>query len=611
MLYLRSLLCYLLSFSIVFSTVPLSFGQQATPRTVNCNVTSEADFRFGLEAILNDVIGDSLKDVDYKGIVDKSWEKNDVSKLITRLVKKKAKQLRRDKTIYQLVTTLGSSEARTNFAQEFAEGVFGSEEFKNVIGLIANDVGLAISSRLDAITTKAEGPVANCIRKFIGSRYGETIAVLVSRQTQNKIAIDPSKSRSTAGVTDILSQSSGGLTGALMIVLRRAIVDRLSVWLGRRLIGTIVTRAVGAVVGIVGWVLIAKELWDLRLGILPILRKELKSEKTKEEVKAELIKGLDEELSKALKGVPTEVAASIFNIWSDFKMKNEKVLELARKHQKFKNLLEELHSSDEKKSLELLRKTNNIVNLLLETEREEGFLKALDNGSLQRAILELSETAVKIAVDRKSLPQAFGWTKAAPGRLQDVYRIGLHRYSKPEEYDEKKIGKLLSLRNELQIKRIASLKAEERDILFQLPQDQLQDFLENLTVDQLSSLSFYIDKLEPDVSLSFIRGILIEPEKMKLFSRGYVRTGILSSGDQRVAIRYMLRPNSTLNLFQLPEDIRLAANGQLHPLLLWSKEPVTLTVGALIALFIFLRIWRLIFGRRPKIIIEQKVVDNK
>ncbi|MGH1349549.1 MAG: hypothetical protein ACRBBN_01890 [Methyloligellaceae bacterium] len=611
MLYLRSLLCYVLSFSVVFTSVPISYGQSTTPRPVSCNVTSEADFRFGLESILKDVIGSSLKDVDYKGIVDKSWEKNQVNKLISTLVKRKARQLRRDKTIYQLISTLGSSEARTNFAQEFAEGVFGSEKFKEVIGIIANDVGLAISSKLDAITTKAEGPVASCIRKFIGPRYGDTIAILVSRQTQNKVGIDSTKTRSNAGVTDILAQSSGGLTGALMIVLRRAIVDRLSIWLGRRLVGTIVTRAVGAVVGIVGWVLIAKELWDLRLGILPILRKELKSDKTKAEVKAELIKGLDEELSKALDSVPTEVAASIFAIWINFKKQNEKVLELARKYPKFQNLLKELHSSDEKRALALLRKTNSLVNLTIEKGGEENFLKALNDGSLQRAILELSETGVQIAVDTKSIELAFEWTKAARDRLQDIYRIGLHKYSKPDEYDEKKIGKLLSLRNEQQMKRIAALESKKRDALFKLPQDHLQDFLENLNQYQLSALSFYIEELKPDVSQSFIRGILIEPEKMKLFSKGYVQTGILNSGDQSAAIRYMLRPNSTLNLFQLPEDIRLATNGEVHPLLLWSKEPVTLTLAAFITLFVFMTIWRLIFGRRPKIIIEQKVVDKK
>ncbi len=610
MLYLRALLCYLLSFSIIFSSVPLSYGQTVISRPANCNVKSEADFRFGLEVILKEVIGDALKKVDYKGIVDKSWEQNKVSKLITRLVKRKAKQLRRDKTLYELISTLGSSDAREDLAQEFAEGVFGSDEFKEVIGLIANDVGLAISSKLDAITTKAEGPVASCIRNFIGPQYGETIAILVSRQTQNEIRVDSKKSRSNAGVTDIIAESSGGLTGALMLVLRRAIVSRLSSWLGRRLIGTIVTRAVGAVVGVVGWILIAKELWDLRLGILPILRKELKSDRTKAEVKAELIKGLDEELGKALGSVPKEVAAGIFKIWSDFKKKNEKVLELARKYPKFREALKQLHSKDEKRALELLRKTNNIVNLLLDKGGEDEFLKALANGSLQRAILELTETGVLIAVDTKSIEQAFAWSKAAKGKLKEIYRSGLHKYSRPDEYNERKIGKLLSIANERNIKRFAKLDVQERDILFKLPSDQFRDLNDTLTANELSSLSFYINELKPDISRGFVRGIHAEPEIMKLFSKSFVRTGILGSEDQGAAIQYMLRPNSALNFLQLPEDIRKASSGKIHPLLLWSKEPVTITVAAFLALFLLLMIWRILFGRRQKIIIEQKVVEK-
>ena len=100
----------------------------------------------------------------------------------------------------------------------------------------------------------------------------------------------------------------------------------------------------------------AKELWDLRLGVLPIVAKEMKSKSTKEGVQKSLVQQLEGELTKVLDGTPKEVADGIFKVWLNFKKNNAKTIALAKKYPEFRSYLESIQSDDEAESLNLLRK---------------------------------------------------------------------------------------------------------------------------------------------------------------------------------------------------------------------------------------------------------------
>lgn len=608
MLLFRSFVSVLLSFSIVVTSVAPSYSQQAfRPEKVSCSVSSDADFRDSLEKIVRNVMGDSLEGIKYASIVDTSWKNYNVDKTIDRLVDSEVKRLREEKSILELVSTLASSEAREELARELAEGVYGSEDFKKIVENVANDVGLVITKRLDKISSKAENPVSNCISKYIGPQYGDTIALYVAQQTRQRMSVDPDDAKSETGVTDIISASAGGIAGGLLVVLRRAIVRRLTQWIGKRLVGTVIARVVGAAAGIIGWILIAKEIWDLRLGVLPIIASEMKAKKTKRSVKEELTKGLDIELSNALNAIPKEIAGGIFQVWTDFKEKNAQVLALAKKHPEFKVMLKSLQDDDEEVSLSRLRKTNELVNLALKTGDEAHFLKLLRDGTLKKAILELTEDGVRIAIEAQSIEAGYKWSKIAKGDLKRILILGLHTNSKPEDYSQKKIRKLLALNDDLAIKRFSLLQPGERNTLFSLPDRQFRDFLETLTQEQLQVLSGYIAELSPDAARVFVEGIRSSPDKMRLFGRSEVRFGVVRSKDQLAAVNLMLRQSSGWEFMQLPNDVRLAANGDVSPVLLWSKQPLAVSVASIFLIILLLAFYRLIFGRRKQII----VVNNK
>ncbi len=604
MKYVRNLISVFISFCLVFVPIAtdLSMAQsQLSVQNVSCDVSSEDKFKEQLETIIQNVMRHSLGDLKYNKIIASSWKQHDVDGIINKLVDDGVENIKKSKTTVELLQTLGSTTARESLAKDLAEYVYDSEKFKNGLEKVAVDVGQAVSVRIDAITTQAANPITQCIQKFVGPQYGDTIALYVTQQTRDEIIVDPNLSKSETGITDIVREASGGLTGGLLIVLRRAILQRVSRWVGKRLIGSLVTRAIGAAISVVAWILVAKEVWDLRNGVLPILAKEMKSKSAKERVQSELVRELDTEITKVLDGIPKDISAGIYNVWVKFKEDNRKTLALVQKFPKFKTLLENLHVQDERLSLSRLRKTNQLVQLSLDIGGETYFQELLDNGELKKGISGLSETGVKIAVDTRSMDTAFQWQSLAKDFLDRVVKLEIHKFNSPESYSTTSLEKLLSLKNDEDIRDIVSLSAQERQIIFQLPQDYFQEFGKSFAAKELLALSYYIDVLKPDVSQRFLLGIRNNPEKMRLLAQPYVQNGVLRSQDQGAALDLMLRKRALIEIVDLPDDIQLVTNGQVSPVLLWVKQPLAIIVSSLLCIFILLIFLRLVFRRRKKV----------
>ncbi len=602
----RSFLSLFISFALVITTVATNFQSawaQTEYQKVNCQVQSETEFRAKLETIIENVVSRSLGDIDYSKIIEASWTQYQLDKTIDELVDNGAEQIKKEKSTVELVTTLGSSNAREKLAKELAEDVYGNETFKGSLEKVAKDVAVAVSKKIDSITTQASNPITSCIKKFIGPQYGDTIALFVSQKTRQEMAVDPELSRSQTGVTDIVLDATGGLTGGLLIILRQTIVRRISRWVGQRLIGSLVTRAIGATISVLGWVLVAKELWDLRHGILPILAKEMKSDITKKRVRGELVKELDSEITKILKGIPKEISNGIYKAWINFKDDNARTLALATKYPEFAKLLVSIKSDDEAQSLSRLRKANRLVKMASEVGGEDEVLRLVRDGSLRKGVLDLSEKSIAIAIDTRSIETALKWQDISRENIDRVVELGLHKINSPKSYSISKMGKLFSLQDDDKIRAIASIDVQKREILFQLPEEQFRSLTQSLSGDDLKTLSSYLVALTPEASKSFISGIQNNPQKIKFFGRADVRHGVFRSNDQIAAIELLLRKRSALEITMLPNDIRLVSSGSISPILLWTKQPLAVIVMSLLAIFMLLLLFRLLFVRKKTIVV--------
>ena len=100
-------------------------------------------------------------------------------------------------------------------------------------------------------------------------------------------SVDPLKGGARISTGQIITEGSEGLAGAVVLVVRRQLANMAS-RIGQRVVGSVLGRLVSVVAGGVGLVLIAKDIWDFRHGVLPIIATEMKSKETKDKVREEL-----------------------------------------------------------------------------------------------------------------------------------------------------------------------------------------------------------------------------------------------------------------------------------------------------------------------------------
>ena len=236
--------------------------------------------------------------------------------------------------------------------------------------------------------------------------------------------------------------------------------------LGQRIVGSILGRLVAVVAGGVGIILIAKDVWDLRYGVLPIIVTEMKAETTKAKVREELALAIKDQIGQQMEALADATAERIVDIWRDFRRAHAKVVELAAANPDFKQFLDLARPQQ-------LPRLDEVVSLILKRDGEQGLTQRLASGTLQRAINTLSDEGMQIAREQGSVDDALAWSDLAPEGLASVIQYELHRRTTPDQYSKASLARLLSLSDPLVVARLAAVKRSSRDVLFDLGDDKL------------------------------------------------------------------------------------------------------------------------------------------
>ena len=197
-----------------------------------------------------------------------------------------------------------------------------------------------------------------------------------------------------------------------MLVVRRQL-SNMAARIGQRVIGSILSRLVSVVAGGIGLVLIAKDIWDFRHGVLPIVAGEMKSKATKDKVRDEIAKTISEHIGESLKEISDKTAERVVEIWLEFRRAHAKVLEFADRNEAFKRFLDTIRPSD-------LPRLDEVVALVLASEGETGVTKRLGDGTLNVAVTALPPAALDIAREARSLETALKWSAVAGNSLPKV-----------------------------------------------------------------------------------------------------------------------------------------------------------------------------------------------
>ena len=567
-----------------------------------CQARDETAFRKAIEDLTYKGLRTGLAGVDYNAVVHEEWRRLDFDQLLDKQVDIAVNEVREETSWTSLVKSIGSEEQAKTLATAVAERVYKSETVKKGLEQLANGVGRALGKRIETATSDTAEPAVQCMQAFLGPRYGNTVARLFSREAGKEYQVDPTKSGAEVTTGSVLANSAGGISGAIILLVRRQLAGMAS-RIGSRVVGSVVARLVGAVAGGVGLVLIAKDIWDFRNGVLPIISTEMKAKATKEKVQEELARAIQEQIGENIREISGRTADRILEIWHEFKRAHAKVLELAAAHPTFKQFLEQLKP-------DALPRLDEVVSLVAAKEGDSAVLTRLENGTLNEAVNRMPQPAFDIARDTRSLETALAWWSLAGNDIDKVVEADLHRLTTPASLTKATFSRLVGLGDKVAISRLAGLSPDTRQTLFELDTAELRKLGHALDTPELQSLAGYLTGLDKPSSSRILRAVAQTPSKMQVLSRTSVRNGILASQDQAAAVGMMLKADGVPDPFAALEHVRYVMDGKVSPILLWEKNPFFVGTLGFIALSILLMLRRLLFGRRPKVIVQKVEVQT-
>jgi len=250
-----------------------------------------------------------------------------------------------------------------------------------------------------------------------------------------------------------------------------------------------------------------------------------------------------------------------------------------------------------------LARLDEVVTLVLAAEGEAGVAKRLRDGSLHQAVNVMPREAMDIARETRSIETALAWTGLAGPLLPKVVEYSLYKRASPQDFTNASLRRILGLEDRLAIVRLASVGRAARVTLFELQDPELKGLARGLTESELDTLSRYLTGLEHGAGQRLLRAVVQAPSRMQPLAGARVRDAVLSSRDQMAAVSMMLRANSAIDASIIRQDIDLALQGRVSPLLLWDKHPIAIAAAGLGVVLLALVLRRLLFARRPRKVI--------
>lgn len=590
--FLRPAVSALLVFTITAREAIPAFAASPMTRAdyEACQAADEAGFRRTIETLSLRALEAGVKTFDYRASVDVQWRRLGMDDLLSKRVDVAIEEVRSETSWAGLAQSLVNSEKAQEISSAVAERVYKSDAMKSAIEGLAIGVGNEVGRTLELASQDAVAPSLECLRAFLGGRYGSTVAGAVSGDVEHDFGLQSAAGRATVSSGSVIQRSSEGIAGAAIILVRRQLAN-IAARIGQRLAGSILARLVSVAAGGVGLVLVAKDIWELRNGVLPIVSEEMKSEATKGLVKDELAKTLDEQINAHLSEIASKAADRVVEIWRSFRNAHQKALDLAEKNASFRAFLDTVKPDQ-------LARLDEVVALVLAADGEAGVLKRLDDSTLNEAVRFLPEASMTIARDTRSIDAALGWTALAGDQMPKVLEHEIYKRADAKGFTRATLNTLLALDDHVAISRLASLTPEARDRLFSLPTNDLKRLARAFSEAELATLSRYLDGLQPEPRARVLVAVAETPGKMQSLAAPRVREAVLSSRDQARAVDMMLREGSGGPEVIL-EDAKAAWDGQISPILIWEKHPLVVIGLGLIAVMLLLMLRRLFRPRRP------------
>ncbi|MGE0698959.1 MAG: hypothetical protein AB7O57_07675 [Hyphomicrobiaceae bacterium] len=574
------------------SAVATTSGATSRQDYEACQSRDEVQFRTAIEDVTHRSLASSIRGLDYQPIVAEAWRKGNLDDVIARRVDGVLDELKKETSWGELISSLASRETQEKLAKAAAERTYGSDDMRRALETLAAGVGRSVGERLEMASEDAAEPTTRCLEAFLGPRYGSTVARVVAADAGKELSVDAAKGAAPVSRGSVLIETKEGLAGLVAVIMRRQL-GNLSARVGQRLVGAVLGRVVSVVAGGIGVVLIAKDVWELRNGVLPIIASEMKAPATRDKVQAELAKSIASEIEVHLKDIARRTSERVIDIWHEFRRAHGKVLELAERVPAFKAFIDNVSPAR-------LGRLDEVVALALAQGGEPRLLARVADGSLADAVERWPDGVMEIARDRRSLEAGYQWRAlAGDQRIAKVLELELHRAADPETLTRQGLARIIEIDDRLAATRLAHLGRAALEPLLEMEAPSLKRLARAMGEVELQSLSGYLTALDKPAAKRLLASVAEVPARMQAIAPAHIREAILTSRDQAAALSMMLHASGPLDAGELVQDIERVRSGAVSWRLLVARYPIALAGLGAMGLALLLLLWRAIAGRRP------------
>jgi hypothetical protein len=592
---MRTLIAWTLTWGAVASLVVQAPGVALAQTPIvtidECRNLSDTDVRDRIRELASTSLKAELTAIDYPALVNIHWAKADVNGRIDREVDAAIAAVRADTGWFDRAYSTVSKSSAGRYATAVADKTYNSEGFKAALDEMATGVARDAGTQIEKATAKVSNPIIACVQTALQSRYGGAIAQVFAQESQKNLEASAEQPAVKIETSDLVANNAASLSGIVLIVTRR-VLAKIIQGVGERIAGVIASRIVSAVAGLIGLALIAKDIYEAGDGVFPIVAERMKSDETKDLIKSEVGKTIQADISQQVGTIAQETAERIYAVWLDFKQKYNRLLNLSEKSPAFAEFLKD-------RRLEQMSKLGQIVNILYGSEGEGRVLERVADGSLNKALLDLTDPGLVIAEDQKSIDKALRWTAVAGRDLPRVVDLGLYRWLSPDGLTPQNLQKILSLNDKIAVARIANLDPQARDLILNLPADQMRDFARRLNDKQLGAFAEYERRLDPNAARRLLRAVSEEPAIMLELSGEGLQQAIFNSRDQLAALNMAIHDDAGLLSYgRIIKDAELVRDGVVGYRVFWERYWLSVLVAGFVLLLILSWLRRLLFGVR-------------
>jgi len=603
---MRTLIAWTLTWAAIASLVgqaPLAaYAQSPVVVTVDeCRNLSDTDVRDRIREVAATSLKSELTAIDYPALVNTYWAKAEVNARIDREIDSAVALVRSDTSWADRAYSTVSRSSAARYATAVADKAYNSEGFKDALNEVATGVARDAGAQIEKATARISNPVIACVQTALQSRYGGAIAQVFAQESEKNLEANAGQPAVKIGTSDLVASNAASISGMILVVTRR-VIGKVVQSVGARIAGVVASRIVSSVAGLVGLALIAKDIYDAGDGVFPVIAERMKSDETKLLIKDEIGKSIQTDISQQVGAIAQETSERLYAAWLDFKQKYNRLLALSEKYPAFSEFLKD-------RRLDQLGKLAQIVDILYGTEGEQKVLERVANGSLNKALLDLTDAGLVIAEEQKSIEKALRWTSIAGRDLPRVVDLGVYRWLPVEGLTSENLQKILSINDRIAVGRIANLDPQARDYILSLPGDQMRDLARRLNDRQLAAFADYERNLEPGAAKRLLRAVTDDPSVMLELTTEGLREAILKSRDQLAALNMIIHDDASLfSMFdytRIFKDAQLVQNGVVSFRVFWERYWAAVLLGGFLVLVFLSWLRRLLFGSRPQIIIKE------